>query len=335
MSLPYPLTIDAYSHIVPPKYNKTLLKVSPQEHAMKVASHHCLFDLDARFRMMDHYGQLVQVITLGWPPIEDIATGKQVIDLTKSVNDEIAELVYKYPERFVAGIAHLPMTDMNAALKELDRAILDLRLRGIQIYSPVRDKPLDSPEFIPLYEKMCQYDLPIFIHPMRAKTYSDYRTEKESMYAISGIFGWPYETTTAMARLVFSGMLERFPNLKIITHHCGGMVPYYADRIAEFSDSEEMRYHAKRNISKAPLDYFRKFYADTAVYGNPSALTCGWTFFGPDHIVFGVDSPLGDSQDGYRNYRNTLNAIEQMEISDEDKEKILCLNAKKIMRLTI
>jgi len=335
MSLPYPLTIDGYSHIVPPRYNKTLMKVAPGEHEKKVASRAALYDLDARFKVMDNFGQLVQVLTLGWPPIEDIAKGKQVIDLTRAVNDEMAELVYKYPERFVAGIAHLPMTDMNAALKELDRAILDLRLRGIQIYTPVHDKPLDSPEFIPLYEKMSRYDLPIFIHPMRDKSYPDYRTEKESIYAISGIFGWPYETTTAMTRLVFSGILEKFPNLKIITHHCGGMVPYYAERIAEFSDGEEMRYKSRRNITRAPLDYFRKFYADTALYGNPSALTCGWTFFGPDHILFGVDSPLGDSQGGYRNYRNTLNAIAQMEISDEDREKILSLNAKRIMRLPI
>jgi len=333
MSQPYPLRIDAYAHIVPPKYKEIMYKVAPGECNTKVTPFPALWDLEERFRIMDRYGELVQVLTLGWPPIEAIADPVKAVELSKIANDEIAELVHKYPGRFVAGIAHLPMNNIEEALKELDRAIVELRLRGVQIYSPINDKPLDSPEFWPLYEKMEQHDLPIFIHPMRSGP--DYKNETTSKYMVGSIFGWPYETTAAMMRLVFSGVLEKYPNLKFVTHHCGGMIPYYADRLIEFMDQAEMRSHEKRRLTKAPIEYFKRFYADTAIYGNTPALMCGHAFFGAGHLIFGIDMPLGDSTLGYRNYRQTINAIEAMAISDEDKRKIFEDNARKLMRLPI
>jgi predicted TIM-barrel fold metal-dependent hydrolase len=282
---------------------------------------------------LDRYGELFQVITLGWPPIEAVADPVKAVELSKYANDEMAELVHKYPGRFVAGIAHIPMNNMDEALKELDRAIVELRMRGVQVYSPVNDKPLDSPEFWPLFEKMSDYNLPIFIHPMRSGP--EYKTEKTSKYMIGSIFGWPYETSAAMTRLVFSGVMEKYPNLKIVTHHCGGMIPYFSERLVEFMDQSEMRGHEPRKLSRAPIDYFKMFYADTAIYGNTPALMCAYAFFGPERLVFGIDMPLGDSTLGYRNYRQTINAIEQMDISAEDKKKIFEENPRKLMRLSI
>ena len=286
---------------------------------------------------MDRYEGLVQVISLSWPSVEEVADPKKAPDLAKLVNDGMAELVYKYPDRFVAAMACLPMNNMEAALEETDRAIKDLKFRAVQIYTPVDDKPLDSPEFMPLYEKMSQYKLPIFLHPMRSASYPDYRTEQASKYRIFNLFGWPYETTTAMTRLVFSGILERYPNLIFVAHHCGGMVPYFAERIKQFHDMAEMRrgHTDKQGLTKAPIAYFKMFYADTALYGNTSALMCGYDFFGADHLLFGIDMPLADTQLGNRNYRQTINAIEQMDISDEDKKKIYEDNATRLMRLPI
>ena len=333
MNQTYPLKIDAYAHIIPPKYKELLHQVCPEECDTKITPFPALWDLDERFRIMDRYGELMQVITLGWPPIEAIADPEKAAELSKFANDEMAELVLKYPSRFIAGIAHIPMNNMNAALKEIDRAVIDLRLRGVQIYSPVNDKPLDLPEFWPLYEKMEKYDLPIFIHPMRMGP--DYKTEKTSKYMIGAIFGWPYETTAAMTRLVFSGVLEKYPNLKIVTHHAGGMIPYYADRLVEFMDQSEMRFHEKRQLTKAPIHYFKKFYADTAIYGNTPALMCAYAFFGSERLVFGIDMPLGDSTLGYRNYRQTINAIDAMSIPDEHKKRIYEDNPRDLMRLSI
>lgn len=333
----YPLKIDAYSHIAPPKYKELLEKVAPNDCAYKIDPVPPLYDLEHRFRIMDSYEGLVQVITLAWPSVEEVAAPEKALDLARLANDEMAKLVSKYPDRFVAAIACLPMNNMDAALKEADRAINDLRFRGVLIYTPIHDKPLDSPEFMPLYEKMSQYNLPILIHPMRAPDYPDYRTENASKYRVFSTFGWPYETTVAMTRIVFSGILEKYPNLKFVTHHCGGMVPYFEERIKQFYDVGEMRRGEKhmQGLTKAPIDYYKMFYNDTAIYGNTPALMCAHAFFGADHLLFGVDMPLGDTELGNRNYRQTINAIEQMDISDEDRTKIYGDNARKLYRLPI
>jgi len=278
----------------------------------------------------------VQVIAPSWPSVE-LAAPSKAVDLSKALNDEIAELVARYPERFPAGIAALPMNDIDAALAETDRAINDLRLRGVLIYTPINDKPLDSPEFMPLYEKMAQYNLPLLIHPMRNPDYPDYKGESESKYRIYNTFGWPYETSMAMTRIVFSDILKKYPNLKFVTHHCGGMIPYFAERIRQFHDLGEMRWGLKyfQGLTKAPVDYYKMFYADTALYGNAPALMCGNAFFGPDHVLFAIDFPLGDMEFGARNYRQTINAIEEMDISDEDRKKIYEGTARKLFRLPI
>ena len=205
------MKIDMNAHILPPKYRETFYKAAPRGFYIQdvVESLPTLFDLDYRFRIMDKFEGMMQVLTLSSPPVEVIQEPAVSLDLAKRANDEIAELVMKYPDRFAAGVATLPMNDMDAALVELDRAIRDLKMRGVQIFTPISDKPLDSPEFLPLYEKMEQYNLPIWIHPQKPVGHADYRTEERSKYMIFHIFGWPYETTSAMTRIVMSGILEK------------------------------------------------------------------------------------------------------------------------------
>jgi uncharacterized protein len=330
MPVPYPLKIDAYAHIVPPKFKETLHKIAPQMHDRFIMPNPTLYDLDIRFRMMDKYEPIRQVLTLGRIPVEWVAGPDKAAELARQSNDEMAELVLKYRDRFVAAIATLPMNNMEASLQEADRAINDLKCKGVYVHTPIDEKPLDGPEFLPLYEKMAQYELPIVLHPMRKSDHPDYLTEKESKYNIESMFGWPYDTSAAMARLVFSGIMQKYPNLKILTHHCGGMVPFFSERIKQFTQSR-----MPRGLRKDAVDYFKMFYADTAIYGNPSALMCGFKFFGPEHLVFGVDFPLGDIEHGGRNYRQTINAIEEMGISEEEKKKIYEDNARKLMCLPI
>jgi aminocarboxymuconate-semialdehyde decarboxylase len=130
--------------------------------------------------------------------------------------------------------------------------------------------------------------------------------------------------------------MEKYHNLKIVTHHCGGMVPFYAERIRQFTQLLERRIEkGKRLLKREAIEYYKMFYADTAIYGNPSALMCGYTFFGADHLLFGIDFPLGDTELGDRNYRQTINAIEQMDIPDTDRKKIYEGTARSLMRLPI
>jgi uncharacterized protein len=273
-------------------------------------------------------------LTLGRIPVEHVAGPKKAAELARLADDEMAELLVKYPDRFTGALATLAMNNMDEALKETDRCIQDLGFNGVYLHTPVDEKPLDLPEFLPLYEKMAQYDLPIVIHPMRKIDHPDYLTEKTSKYIMFSMFGWPYDTTSAMARLVFSGIMEKYPGLKVVTHHMGGMVPFYAERIRQFTQIRRPKGEGII-LKKESIDYFKMFYADTAIYGNTPALMCGWDFFGPDHVLFGIDFPLGDTEKGDRNYRQTINAIEAMAISDEDKKKIYEDNARKLMRLTI
>ena len=338
MKQSYSLKIDAYSHISPPKYTEFIHQRYPVMYNNRIVNCIPLYNMDQRFKIMDMYEGLVQVLTIGpVPPIEDFADAQQTVELSKMANDEMAELVLKYRDRFVAAIALLPMNNPDAALKEADRAIVELGFKGIYVHSNINGKPLDSPEFLPLWEKMAKYNLPIYIHPWRSDEFPEYPTEQSTKYAIASTFGWPYETTAAMARFVFSGILEKYPNLKIITLHCGGMIPYYQQRIHQHYGQASMRASGDyvRVLSKAPLEYFKMFYNDTAIHGTTSALMCAYELCGANHLVFGADMPLGDYYFGFRSYRQTINAIEAMNITDEEKRKIFVDNALSLLRIPV
>jgi predicted TIM-barrel fold metal-dependent hydrolase len=330
------MKIDVFPHIVPPKFKEALYKKLPAGFFGKgwIEAMPSLSDLDARFRVMDKFEDVVQVLTLGNPPVEKVVNTKDAIELSEIANDEMAELVNKYPDRFVAAVACVPMNDVDAALKEIDRAIKDLRFRGIQLHNPIGDKPMDAPEFWPIYEKMEQYNLPIWVHSQRDMNAPDYKGEDQSKYFAWSLFGWPYETSLYMTRLIFGGVFTKYPNLKVITHHAGGMVPYFSSRISGFYDANEMLMNFQYDLDGSPLDYFRLFYADTAIYDNTPALMCCYDFFGAEHMLFGTDMPY-DSQFGLRQTREVIDSIDKMTISAEEKKLIYEDNARKLLRLPI
>ena len=164
-----------------------------------------------------------------------------------------------------------------------------------------------------------------------------YVGEERSKFEAFIVFGWPYQTTLAMNRLVYSGTLEDYPNLSFITHHCGGMVPYFAHRIAAMYDRAQALSGGagfERLLSRHPIEYFQRFYGDTVTSGSIPALMCGYSFFGADHILFGTDMPY-DTQLGLKAIRDTILAIEGMEISKADKVKIFEGNARGLLHLPI
>ncbi len=331
------MKIDAFTHVVPQKYKDDLYKLLPPGFPVRkiIDAVPTLYDMEHRFRIMDKFEDLRQVITLALPPVEEIADPEKAADLARLANDEMAELVSRHPDRFAAAAACLPMNNMDAALKEAERAINDLKFRGVQIGTPINDKPLDLPEFMPLFEKMAQYDLPIWIHPGRPGFCADYKTEEMSKYVIHVIFGWPYETTVAMTRLVFSGIFDKYPNLKIITHHCGAMVPYLQQRIECSYDNARIRMKEdfEEKLTKPPIEYFKMFYYDTAINGNASGLMCAHAFCGADQMLFGTDVPF-DNEFGERFTRQTIEAVEQMDIEESEKKMIFEGNIRNLLRLT-
>ena len=331
------MKIDVFPHILPIKYKEALHKATGVGFYQGThAAIPTLYDLDYRFRIMDKFDDLMQVLTIASPPVENCKDPQKATELAKLANDGMAELVQKYPDRFAAAIACLPMNNIDAALVELDRAIKDLKFRGVQIFTPINDKPLDLPEFMPLYDKMCQYNLPILLHPQRSPDFPDYRTEKTSKYTIHGILGWPYETSIAMIRLVVSGVLEKYPTLKFITHHAGAMIPFFEKRVTGWLDGDEMLFgnRDKEKLRRPTIEYFKMFYADTAIYGHTSGLMCAYDFFGAEHLLFGTDMPF-DHQLGLKYTRETIESIERMAISETEKRMIFADNARRLLRLAV
>jgi predicted TIM-barrel fold metal-dependent hydrolase len=338
--------IDVFAHILPSTFVDALSKKIPETRvttAMSARLRPGVRDLDIRFRIMDQNEGYVQILCMAEPPVEDIADSKVAVELAKIANEGMAELVTKYPDRFLTAVACLPMNNMEEAVKEIDRVIIDLGFRGIQITSNIMDKPLDSPEFEPLFERMNYYRLPILIHPRRMKSgprafgvdIKPLPNDKIGQLA-QNFFNWPFETTIAMGRFVWSGMLEKYPNLKIITHHCGGFTPYQVTRITQLQGIGEIDMHRKPNsiwhFNKRPIDYYKMMYGDTAVWGNTSALMCGYDFFGPDHMLFGTDTAFGPEGGAY-NVRETIRSVEMMTIHEEDKRKIFEDNARRLFQL--
>ncbi len=332
------LRIDGYAHISPPRYTEAIRNEFPGFYEQILGHTPPLFDMDARFKVMDAYGPIAQVLTVGpVPPLEVFADPRRAAELAALANDEMAELVGKYPERFVAAIALLPMNDIEAAIKEADRAINHLGFKGLYVHSNINGKPLDAPEFLPLFEMMASSDLPVYIHPWRGDDFPEYQTEASSKFSIASTFGWPYETTAAMTRIVFSGLFEKFPGLKVVTHHLGGMVSFYEQRIIQHFSQMGISYHDygsfMRGLTKPPIEYYKMFYNDTAIHGNTPALMLAYSFWGAEHLIFGADMPLGDPAFGMRSYRETIGAIEAMDITEAEKRMIFAGNVVRLLKL--
>ncbi len=331
------MKIDMYAHVFPTKYKEAFYKrlslTTPGSKSRQHEAEQALWDMDFRRQMVDQYHDLVQVLSVSLPLLEILPSSKDAAEVARIGNDELAEIIAKYPRQFIAGVATLPLTDMDAALNETDRAINELGFKGVLISSNIKGKPLDSPEFMPLYQKMADYDLPIWIHPQSHPAMPGYDLEERSQYGIAEAFGWPYETTVAMARLSCSGVLEKYPDLKFITHHCGGMASFYGQRLNSFNRRTVLA-EGGEQLSKAPTDYLRMFYNDTVVNGNTPSLMCSYAFFGVEHLVFGTDVPFGPEH-GHMFIRNTIRAVEQMDIPDADKKKIFEDNARKLLHLPL
>ncbi len=327
--------IDIYTHIFPDRFFQKMTKIAPNlgNIGQRLRSITKLFDLDARFKEMDDYGDYRQIISLPNPPIEDIANPDVGLQLARIANDAMAELCHKHPQRFPAFTAALCMTDVEGSVREARRAIKEMGARGVLIYTDVAGEPLDLPKFAPIFAAVAELDAAIWLHPARTAAMTDYKSEPKSRYEIWWCLGWPYDTSVAMIRLAFCGLFDRHPKLKIITHHLGGMIPFYDGRVgpglkvlgARTSDEDYSK--VLPSLKRPHMDYMRDYYADTAMFGGGAhALRCGLEFFGADHVVFATDAPLGP-------IGPTLKAIEQLQLAPDGREKLFRGNAEKLLNM--
>jgi aminocarboxymuconate-semialdehyde decarboxylase len=334
------MKLDVFNHIFPKRFYERMLKVAPngKDIHKRVREIPCIVDLDERFRIMDMFSDYAQVICLGAPPIEVFGAPPLSTELAQLANDGMAELVAKYPQRFPAFVASLPMNDPQGLLDEAERAVRKLGAVGVQVFTNVLGAPLTAPQTLPLFALMAELDLPIWMHPARGADFPDYQKEKKSHYEIWWTFGWPYETSAAMAHIVFEGLFDKYPEIKIITHHMGGMIPYFEGRVGPGWDqlgarTSDVDYATLlQKLKKRPVDYFRMFYADTALFGAWEATKCGLKFFGSERVLFASDSPF-DPEKGSMYTRTTIEIVDRLDLSPGERHAIYEGNARRLLKL--
>jgi predicted TIM-barrel fold metal-dependent hydrolase len=328
------MRIDAFTHILTPRYRERVFELlhargdeSAAQYEQMLSIDPTLTNLDARLRTMDGYGDdYRQVLVMGHTSVEHEAP-EIARDLARIGNEELSEVVSAQPERFSGWVAQTALQDGEHALDAVEEAIGAGAL-GAQVFTSMQGRCLDHPDYEPFFALMAELDRAIWIHPNRTVQWSDFPlTEPESRFHLYSFLGWPMDTAVVMCRLVYAGYLERWPELKIVTHHSGGTIPMLAGRV------KRSRWGGPydRELPELPLpilDYLRRFYADTANFGNPIALRAALDFFGVEHVLFGSDfgfSPEFTPQ--------TLDDIEEVVTDEDDKRAIYEGNARRVLRL--
>src|ERR1700742_4073660 len=331
------MRVDAYTHFIPTRFYKEVMSAGTHKdigkRMMGVPS---IYDLKVRMKVVDKFKDYAQILSYPMPPFEMMTKDpKQAEEYAKIVNDGFAEIYAKHPDHFPGWVAQAPMSAPDCGIREAARA-MKMGALGVKIYTNSAGRPLDIPEFDKFWAAMNKTETPIWLHPSRGASFADYQTESKSKYEIWWTLGWPYETGAAMARLVFSKIMDKYPKLKIITHHFGGIVPMLEGRIGPGWDqigartSDEDLQKLKKSLKMRPLDYFKhNFYCDTAVFGGKPATVCGLEFYDLDKIVFASDCPF-DPEKGTYYTRETLKILDSLKLPKAKYKAIMHGNLEKL-----
>ena len=324
--------IDFHNHVYPPEYveeiqagpsaykvtfdsdNNPVLH-SPGDYNILVPGHRWM---DVRGAVLEKVGVDKQIISFTAPGTL-IETPERSIELSRMVNELFADIQNEHGDRFVA-LGTLPLNNSDASVEELERAICELGLKGVTLFSNVNGTALSDRRFWSLYEKANELEVVFFIHPT-------YPVGVEAMtdYMLMPLVGFLADTTLAAASLVFSGVVERFPKIKWVLGHLGGAVPYLAER---FDRGYEAFEQCRENISRAPSEYLKEhFYYDTVNF-DVKALEFAIDFAGTEHLVAGSDYPhqIGSLE-------KMLSSINQLDITTAEKADILGGNAARLLGL--
>lgn len=310
-----PERIDAFAHVMPKPVLDRVVEVVPDSVLGRFREQPRFWDVATRLAVMDEYGIDRQVLTLSHSAIWNELGKDEALHVTRLANDEVAGLVEDRPDRFVA-VATLPRLT-GAYLDELDRCLDDLGMAGVQIFTNIDGRPLDDETFRPFYDRVGRAEAPIWLHPLSHAWYP-WMDSFESR-----AFGWPFETTLALTRLVRGGILDDHPELEVIGHHMGGMIPHFSARLQEFHEMEEGE-HAGDLAGR-----FTRLYADTVLGGSDAALTCGRGFFDDHRILYATDYPFGPER-GVGRVRGITESVGRIEDA-ETRAAIFGGNARRLL----
>ncbi|MBI2359437.1 MAG: amidohydrolase family protein [Deltaproteobacteria bacterium] len=282
-------------------------------------------DVERRISDMDRAGIDVQVLSIPAPGADRLEE-KDAIEPARIGNNALADWCRKYPRRFV-GLFTLPTASITASLDEMERATGELGLKGFGCYSNLNGRPLDGEEFFPLYERLARHKLPVYIHP--TAPLATQATGLDIMPVL--IYGWAFDSTVAMTRLVYGRVIERFPEIDFVVADVGGVLAFFAQRATNIYTGRTEEIRKRYGLKENPLDSFKRFYVDTADH-PAQTLRCALEFFGADHLVLGTNYPYGP-EEGLRFVRNSLEAIDGLGLDGSQKEKILGTNAARVLKL--
>jgi aminocarboxymuconate-semialdehyde decarboxylase len=312
--------VDAFAHALPRRFLEEMSDVHPTAELMDMSHSDHMWDVEHRLSDMDEFGVDRQCVMLSRSTIWRGLDPAEALPLAQLANDTMVELADESDR--LHPVATIPFaTDDYVA--EFRRCVEDLGMVGAQIFSNVDGEPIDSPAFRELYAVAEELDAPLWLHPQLYEWYDwadDYGNDK--------IFGWLFDTSMALGRLVFSGVMMDHPDLSIIPHHVGAMVPFFHKRIETFVDAYSHLDYA--DFDEPVLGYFRRFYPDTCANGCVAALENGLEFFGAGQMVFETDCPFGPDQ-GWVWMRDTVASVEELDVSAADRDRIYNGNVDDLM----
>lgn len=271
-----------------------------------------------RLRDMDRMGVDIQAISVVPPQYFYWAEPDVGARLSGMVNDRLFEIVQGHPDRFV-GLGTVPLQDIDLALGELERVVGELRFSGLEICTNVNGIDFDHPRFVPFFEKVVEHDLLLVVHP-NGFTHG----ERLANYYLINTLGMPMDSTVFIARMIFGGVMERFPDLKVCVTHGGGYLPFYA---ARFDHAYEARDDCREHITREPSSYLAQMYFDTMVF-DPTMIATLVKRWGADHVLLGTDYPydMGEA--------DPLGLLAKVEdLADRERTLIAGGNAARLLGL--
>ena len=335
------MRIDIWTHILSPAYVEHLRAKHPRGRAPFLLAQRALHDIEFRLRVIDdqrRQGDYRQILTpMPAPLVFDThaIAGPKLARLVRRNNDELGEIAAQHPDSFAGFVAATPIADPDAATEEAIRCVTELGAFGVQLEADAANVPLHEHRYDSLFAAMDELGAGVWLHPCRTPGAPGFAPDTAS-FLLWQVFGWTLDTTITISQLIFAGIYDRHPYLKLIAHHGGGLIPHCCGRIEMMPrlaglDPSGSLTEALDRLEKEPIDYFRMVYVDTAMFGGHNGVKCVVDFFGPDRVLFGTDAPL-DAHAGSHFISTTTSDLDGAIASAASRHAIFEGNAERILR---
>jgi predicted TIM-barrel fold metal-dependent hydrolase len=329
------MTIDAWTHLLSPSYVRHLEAGGGQGPGAFLLAQRPLHDVEVRLRVVDAYPDYRQVLApIPFPHVAPGLSRAALAELVRANNEDMAQVVAGHRDRFAGFVAATPITDADAATEEAVRSVTELGALGVQLEADALNLPLHEERYDPLFAAMERLDAGVWLHPYRTPATPGLPADLAPLL-LWQVFGWTLDTTITVCRLVFAGIYERHPDLKLIAHHGGGLIPHFSGRVdlmEPLSRLDPSLGEALARLEKTPMEYLRMLYVDSALFGAPHAVRSIVEVFGSEHVLFATDAPF-DGRGGAHFIPTTISDVETAVQDDAARAAIFAGNAERVLGL--